>query len=68
MDSQGYIHHNVPPEDVPKRDLIEIPERELEALRGMNRHQRRAWYAKAKKLLRADAKAKAAKKEPPPAL
>ena len=54
MDSDGHIY---PPEEVEKMSeahrklLAMIPEKSLDEVQAMNRHDRRAWYAKERKRL-----------------
>lgn len=45
MDDRGRIYDNVTPEMVKAKNLIPIPPEEEQAVRAMNRKQRRAWAA-----------------------
>lgn len=49
MDDRGRIYENVTTEDARKRNLIPIPPEEEQAVRSMNRKQRRAWATQQRK-------------------
>jgi hypothetical protein len=63
MDSQGNLHELTEEQmqellkhDVEQRDLEPIPPEEAEAVRAMNRHERRKWFRDRKLQLKRQAK------------
>ena len=49
MDDRGNIYDNVSLEEAMRRNLIPIPPEDEARVRGMNRHERRAWAAQQRK-------------------
>jgi hypothetical protein len=53
MDARGNIYTGVTVEEIKAKNLVEIPADQEQAVRGMNRKQRRAWYSQQRKKVRA---------------
>ena len=55
MDDRGNIYFDQTPEQVKAKNLIAIPADQEARVRGMNRHQRRAWAAEQRKKAKVNA-------------
>ncbi len=49
MDEDGYIQAMAELDDLQKKEVVPIPDAELEAVKALNRHERRKYYAMKKK-------------------
>lgn len=61
MDAKGNIVSNPTAQEIEQQQLTPIPNSEVQAVLSMNRHQRRAWLARFRRLTRQAAKKEGAK-------